>query len=314
MQPLIIKRHKLKFYLSVVMVFLAFLSMGTAMFFVFIKHAGLGELKAKEYLMPVFGVGIYFLAFYTVYRYFKNAPMIQIDKDAISFDDQIFALKDIIHIELTGKKSFPYIIGFPMEAATLTFKDGNTKIIFDDMYENAWQLKSFLQQATANEKEFIEFQNRDIKALNLVAESYETYNGSQMTSLRGILLWSTIGVLLYILFSGKRQPSVGIIIVVSLNCLFWFFIFSWMMHYFKVSQDYLVVKNQNLFWITKTYRIDDINEIVFETRQKMPNCLRVITKDFKSKFYPAGVLRDKTWLEMKDKLESLGLTVRNECI
>jgi hypothetical protein len=86
------------------------------------------------------------------------------------------------------------------------------------------------------------------------------------------------------------------------------------MFYFKCSENYFVVKNHNLLWKNKIYRLSDINEIVFETQGKQPNCLRIITRDFKSELYPAGTLRDKTWLELKDKLEQHHVQVRNECI
>ena len=95
---------------------------------------------------------------------------------------------------------------------------------------------------------------------------------------------------------------------------FWFSFNSWLMHYFKVSDKYFVVKNHNFFWKTKAYLLSDIDEVVFETQGKMPNCLRVITKNFKSKMYPAGTLRNKTWLQLKDKLEQYHIKVRNECI
>lgn len=55
-------------------------------------------------------------------------------------------------------------------------------------------------------------------------------------------------------------------------------------------------------------------EIVFETQGKMPNNLRVITKDFRTKLFRAGTLTDKTWLALKDRLESKNITVSNECI
>jgi hypothetical protein len=60
--------------------------------------------------------------------------------------------------------------------------------------------------------------------------------------------------------------------------------------------------------------LTDIKEVVFETQGKQPNCMRIITKDFRNRLYPAGTLRDKTWLEMKRQLESNGVSVRNECI
>jgi len=86
------------------------------------------------------------------------------------------------------------------------------------------------------------------------------------------------------------------------------------MHYFVLANDYFVVKNHNFIWLKKYYRLKDIKEIVFETQGKQPNCLRVITNDFRNKLYPAGTLRDKNWLELKEELEKKGISVRNECI
>lgn len=64
----------------------------------------------------------------------------------------------------------------------------------------------------------------------------------------------------------------------------------------------------------KAFRLNEIKEIVFETRHNMPNCLRIITNDFKTKLYPAGTLRDRTWLALKERLESHDISVRNECV
>ncbi|KFC20979.1 hypothetical protein IO89_12185 [Epilithonimonas lactis] len=68
------------------------------------------------------------------------------------------------------------------------------------------------------------------------------------------------------------------------------------------------------FWKKKIYRISDIEEIVYETQHKQANILRIITKNFKQDIYPAGTLKDRTWLEMKKELEKNGIKVRNECI
>ncbi len=87
-----------------------------------------------------------------------------------------------------------------------------------------------------------------------------------------------------------------------------------MMHYFVVTKDFLIIKNHNFLWATKIYSLSEINEIVYETQGKQPNSMRVITKDFRNKLYPAGTLRDETWLDMKKELETNGIAVRNECI
>ena len=86
------------------------------------------------------------------------------------------------------------------------------------------------------------------------------------------------------------------------------------MNYFLISNDYLIVKNHNHIWKEKIYHLSNIKEVVFESNGQQPNCMRIITKDFKNKLYPAGTLRGKTWLKMKKKLELKGVIVRNECI
>jgi ABC-type multidrug transport system fused ATPase/permease subunit len=313
MTTIISQRHKLKFYFSILFGAIFLLGMGTALLIVFIKSSSRGDLKSKDYLMPVFSLTAYSIAIYTVYRYYRNAPKIQVDSELISFNHETFSWTDLTKIELTGKKPFQYLIDFPMEA-TLQFKDGRKKYIFDDMYENSWEIKSFLKQVVVDKKEFIEKDNQPIIHSELDSDFYETLKGNQFTSLRGISLWSLLGFFAYMLLTSSQEPAIWLIIFSVAFSSFWFIFHSWLMHYFEISQTYFVVRNHNLTWKRRAYRLSDIKEIVFETQGKMPNCLRVITNNFKNKLYPAGTLRDKTWLELKDKLESYKIKVRNECI
>ncbi|MCS3798874.1 hypothetical protein [Niastella sp. OAS944] len=86
------------------------------------------------------------------------------------------------------------------------------------------------------------------------------------------------------------------------------------MHYLKLSDSFLVVKNRNFFWKKDAYRLTDIREVVFETRYKMPICLRVITNEYNDKLYPADTLKTKTWLSLKTQLKNKHIKVRNECL
>ncbi|MEO6454895.1 MAG: hypothetical protein ABIN97_12515, partial [Ginsengibacter sp.] len=225
--------------------------------------------------MPIFSLGVYLFAFYTVYRYFKNAPKIQVDNDLISFNKETFAWTDLKKIELTGKRSFQYLIDFPMEAATLQFNDGQIKYIFDDMYENSWEIKSFLKQVIIDKKTFIKTDNQSIDPVYINTDFYEIFKGNQFTSLRGISLWGLVGFFVYMILTNEKIPTFGLLVFFTIFSLFWFLGHSWLMHYFKVSTNILVVKNHNLTWRSKAYRLNDIKEIVFETQGKMPNCLRV---------------------------------------
>ena len=201
-----------------------------------------------------------------------------------------------------------------MEAAALYFKDGSTKLIFDDMYENSWELKSYLKQVIIEKKNFTIEESSQVNNLELNNEYYDTFKDNQFISLRGISLWGLIGFFLYMLLTSSKRPPTVFVVFFSLFSIFWLTFHAWLMHYFEVSDRYFVVKNHILVWKRNAFSLTDINEIVFETRNKMPNCLRVITKDYKNKLYPAGPLHDKTWLELKDRLESNGIKVRNECI
>ena len=115
------------------------------------------------------------------------------------------------------------------------------------------------------------------------------------------------------LFS-KGNPPIALFVFLGVFSTFWFILSSWMMHYFVVTNDFLIIKNHNFLWMTKIYPLSEVKEIVYETQEKQPNSMRVITKDFKNKLYRAGTLRDSTWLDMKKELERNKIKVRNECI
>jgi hypothetical protein len=314
MTTIISKRHIFKFYLSIILGTLFFLGLATALLFIYSKQVDKGNLRPKDKLMPIFSIACYAFAGYSLYRYIKNVPAITLDKDFINFNSQTFSLTDIKKIEFTGKRPFKYAISFPMEAATLTFNNGETKYIFDDMYSNSWEIKSFLKQVVIDRKDFFEPTENAIDTKSLDSDYYETYKGTVITSLRGISLWVLIGFFAYMLLNNSKPTTTGLLIGFFCFSSFWFLFHTYLMNYFQVSDSFFIVRNHNFFWTKKAYRITDIKEVVFETQGKMPNCLRVITKSFKNKLYPAGTLRDKTWLALKDKLESYNIKVRNECI
>lgn len=142
---------------------------------------------------------------------------------------------------------------------------------------------------------------------------YNTFKGNQFTSWRGVWFWGVQGFILYNFLKLKHLSTPAILFGILMSSSL-YFIFSYHLHYFQVSDHHFLFRSHTLFWKKKIYNIADIEEIVFERRGKMPNCLRVITKDFSNKLYPAGTLNNKTWLALKSKLETYGIIVRNESI
>lgn len=308
------RKHPLKFYTALTFGFLFLFALGSFMVFISFDILQKGQPATKEYFMPVFSLVIYFLAFYMVYSYWKNSPKITIDKHNIKIGNQTFYLKDIKDVALTGKMPFRFIIRFPMEGTAILFNDGTEIILFDDMYANSYELKSFLEQVILKKQEFKPTLTNEISKNEIQFEIEETFKGNQFTSLRGISLWGLIGFFTFMLFSKWQSSPIGLLVFFGAFGTFWFILHSWLMHYFGLTKDHLIVRNHNFIWKAKIYRLTDIKEVVFETQGKQPNCMRIITNDFRNKLYPAGTLRDKTWLDLKDKLEAKGVTVRNECI
>ncbi len=116
---------------------------------------------------------------------------------------------------------------------------------------------------------------------------------------------------------GPVIPKVEPLIIGSVG--FWLFlILAWNFTYYTIDQTTLTARMALLRWTT--VKIDDIKEI---KSQEFGQFTFGLSKDVLSiklknggetKLFPAGTLRDKTWLYLKERLESHGLKVRNECI
>lgn len=313
MISIVSKRHPFKFYFSIIFATFFFILLATALIFIYDKPVADQQLKTKDNLLPIISFVCYVFAGYSLYRYIKNVPTIKVDSQFINFNNEIFLISNISKIEFTGKQPFNYIVDFPLEAAKITFKNGEHKYIFDDMYSNSWEIKSFLNEFMLGNRKDYKNNNLPIDKEAASNDIYETFKGYQFASLRGIVLWCSIGLFGYLAFNTKGD-FIGAVGISLFFLLFFFMVFSFQMFYFQVSNHFFLIRNHNLFWKRKVYNISDVKEVVFETQGKLPNSLRVITKNFQNKLYPAGTLSDKTWLALKYKLEKYKIKVRNECI
>lgn len=308
------KRHPLKFYTALAFGFLFLCALGSFMIYIGLNNESNSQSNNKHISMLIFGGIIYLLAIWMIYSYWKNSPKITINSNNLKIGNEIYSLNSINDVILKGKVPFRFIINFPMEGTTILFNNGRDKILFDDMYSNSHEVKAFLEQVVINKQEFKTIKPKKISSNELRFENKEVFKGNQFTSLRGISLWGLIGFFTFLfLFKENNLKLEGLIFFWLLGG-FWFLLNSWLMHYFELTKNFLIISNHNFIWKNRIYNFSDIKEVVFESQGKQPNCMRVITKDFRNKLYPAGTLRNKTWLEMKKKLEAKGVKVRNECI
>lgn len=301
------KRSLLRFYFPIVFVTVACCGMGALSFDMY--------LDGRDYLGLVITVVIFLLPVPLIISYFKNSPTVSVDEKQICFNNEIYEWSDISKVDLTGKIPFKYLFfNLPKEGTTLTFYNGSVKYFYDDFYANSWQVKSFIQQVIINKNESIETTTTQVDKNELRLENFETFKGNQFFSLYGIMFWAMLGMFAFIALTGKRTPPPAFYIFAVTLGTFWFFVASYLMYFFILSDKYFAVRNHNFFWVYQVYPIDDIKEIVFEKQGRGISCLRVITKDFRNKIYRADTLRNKTWLDLQDKLELKGISVRNESI
>ena len=268
------------------------------------------EIENKTYLMPIFGVLVYFIGFSFAKSYIKNTPKIILDFEKIIIKNKTYYWKDIQNVKMTGKKGFG-LFNYQMEVTTLKFENNITEYIFDDMYSNSWEIKSFIKQIVLDKKDKVEISVNEITEKEIEKEHFEEFKGSPFFSFRGIMLWSLILFFIFLLLKTSNLNSLKFFIPFG---LVWFAFNSYCMHYFKLSKNYFVVKNHFFWWIKDIYKNSEIEIIVFESQSKQPNSLRIISKNYKRKIYLAGTLKDEKWLEMKIELERKHIKVRNECI
>lgn len=306
------KRHPRKFYLTLIFATTFFIFMGTIMLFAFYDKYSTGIYEQKLFMLPIFAVAVFCLAIYSVIRYWNSAPYVEIQNTFIKIGREKIYFQDIALYALSGKFPFKYVLKFPFEGWEIVKKNGDVIHLFNDFYLNTPELKLSFEKNFLNKEPHKTKQ--DISPNKLRFDDFETFAGIQWISLRGVTLWGMIVFFAGLIIYKGKQPSTTTILVMSTICIIWFWLNSYFMHYFKLYDQYLVVKNHNWIWRTHIYHINDIKEVAFETQGKWPNCLRIITKDHKNQLYPAGTLWDKTWFHFKDKLEEKNILVRNECI
>jgi hypothetical protein len=294
---------------------IAWIAMATVLLCMYFEFSKTGVVPTRISIIPIVSIAFYSIAIYSVFQFFRNVPIVTIDQEKISFNRKSYNWTELDKIILTGKQPFKYPMSPSYEASALTFLNGDIKVIFDSMYENIGEIKTFLRNRLNANTGTLVYAVSPINPTEFIAEDFETFKGNALFSMRGLFMWSLIGFMVYCLVTGNyRQPKKEFTIATICFGAFWFTFSSWQMDYFQLSEHFLLIRNHYFFWKQKAYRLTDIHEVIFETQGKLPNCLRVIKRDFKSRKYLAGTLTDDTWLALKERLESYGVTVRNECI
>lgn len=311
---LVIKRRFSKFYLGAAIIFLICIGVCILLALMYVDVIEEDQLSLKAYLLLVFSPTCFIAAFLSVRNLFKQVPVIKVDHIGFSLGKQQYLFSDLKGVILTGKLPFKNIFEQSMEGAQLNFKDGTKRYLYDDMYYNLWEFKLLLEQIIVRNKKQAKRKSIRIKHKSSLFQNTIRFKGIQLFNIIGVSFW--FGTLLLLLEAAASLPHslLHFFGLIGLN-LSWFFMHSYLMHYFSLSEEFLIIQNHLRFWQKNHYCLSEIKEVTFESPGiKSPNCLRIISSDYQSKLYHAGTLQDKTWIQLKKQLEQRNIPVRNECI
>ena len=139
------------------------------------------------------------------------------------------------------------------------------------------------------------------------------YKGSQFACANGLGAWSCITVIpvAVILLSGRRIDEfaeVGMLLVPLTAMLFLFFgLASLTLWYFVADANQLEVRNHNLFFLKRTFLWQDISSVVLDN-----NRAELLLKNGNKKVIRAESLNDRDWLALKQHLQRMSISVKDE--
>jgi hypothetical protein len=294
------------------------LAVGGTLKFILDPNSFKSSSQENKIIFGLLVVGIGFL--YCLYMVLK-IPRIFLSQNSIILTS-VFKTKkifwnDIQSITLTGKTNRGILMN-PAETVILNLKNNSKVLLWIEYYSNQQEIRLALEKIneslTNNQlpTEITQFTQKKYESIPdiEITDFFEKYSGNPHTSFRGLLFYLFLAGMIAIALSGNHKPLVSLILLIPVTAVY--FGLGFQLHYFLLSDKYLVIKNHFWVWRKHTYYIDDIREIIFERPYRWSNTLRIITKEFKDKSYPAGSLSKKPWNDLISRLQSLKISIRKE--
>lgn len=280
-------------------------------------------LELLEYIILLFtAITLIGCSAYSLINALRNSPSVLFNEDILMVREDIYYWKDFASVSFNGQKPCKCIFRYSMEGMTIQFADNKKVILFDYAYSNLWILKLFIKQVIVEKNKEMKLPQPHINQEELENEHFVAYKGNAIFSTKGIFYWCIIAVLtfLYVQFyqtlhlSNYITEGMAILIGMTLFVLILITALTITMNYFLLSDRYLLIRNHILFWRKEIYAIKDICEATIENgfKKNKKFSLRLISNNFKYRFYPAWTLSQKTWQSFSNDLRRRDIKVRNE--
>ncbi|MEO8406225.1 MAG: hypothetical protein ABI480_16570 [Chitinophagaceae bacterium] len=277
--------------------------------FYFIAQTQRSGESDEKYLTFIF-FPLFSLVFTFIYGRFIY--FITIDGDIISirsiFKKRLITTTDIHQIDLFAQENLYSRARRSELAIRIDLQNGGKIILADTFYSNSHIIKKTLEENFSSKIKPYKIERPALSVSGFIDTEPEKFGGSPFLSITGlmpILLITVMSVL--VITSTTADRSFALLTEAAIIFIFLIPLFGLQFHYFLISDRTLVVKNYLLPWVKKTYDLDDVIEANREKRYRQPYCLRISTRDFRSKKYAAASLQQQTWKRLKLKLISLGI-------
>jgi hypothetical protein len=294
---------------------LLFILLGTFIIFMIAPDYPL----SNQLVLTATGLGLYTFAFAAAVNYFKSTPKVIVTLDELQikhlWKSETIMTDKISEVLLNQKSLYKFLfISMPMESTIVNLKDGTSRTFWDFYYDRFGRIKNALnlsidpnkhqklEELRSKSKEIV----KPIDKRELAIENFIDFKGNKMFNFYGVFLSVMAGILLNTMT--EENVIQGIVIFTFLLA-----VSGYHLHYFRLSDKYFQVRNFIWFWKSKTYRIEDIQEIIHEQPHNTPESLRIRLKNFHtSNLNPAGSYRGKHWKELFKHLHRLNIKIRSQ--
>lgn len=277
-----------------------------------------------SYVLIFVGIAAMVFGIYSIRVYYHHVPGVKVNSSGIEIAGNNYSWADIEQISFTGKQSFRYLGTHNMEGAKIVFKDGTNVSLFDGMYANLWQVKALIRQSLAADTRYekllseagypalrsrMQLPAGRATASDASLQMFQYFKGIQFTNFMGILLWAgLLCIIVGILAIGNTAATV----LFCMLAIGWFFLWSFRLNYFGISEDYLIIRNHNFFWKKIVYRLADIEQVVLDSPGKSSNSLTLILNTMETKTHMAPTLRSRHWIALMQLLQAKHIKVKDE--
>ncbi|MCP2043795.1 hypothetical protein [Pontibacter sp. HSC-36F09] len=262
----------------------------------------------------VFPLVVIAFVIYSIYFYWSKSPKIKINPEAIKIGNEVIRIQEIESIQIySHSNSFFLFVPYTYaEVSSIKLKNGVEYKLFVEHYSNGSRLRVCLNELDKylrGERNVFEIPESTKTTIlqRYDLENFITFKNSPLKSFMNCGYLSVVIFCLLMIISGgipwAINPLAGTGILILL-CSMFYFALVWQNHYFMVSDNFLLVKNDFFPWRKKAFHLTGIDTVSSQLLPKQETSLKIITTDYRIYRYQSSLLDDKQFLSLIRKIRN----------